>query len=73
MTGYIKNILANKKFGFIEEPATKIQYFFHMQDYKGNWDELVEDFDTLGPGIVELEFDIVKSPKGPRAGNVKKT
>lgn len=68
MVGYLKNIVANRGFGFIR--AANTEYFFHRDDFKGNWDDLVE---TNNAAIepIELQFDRVEAPKGPRAANVK--
>lgn len=67
MNGYVKNIPAGKLFGFIRAGNGK-EYFFHRADYNGHWDDLL--IDMQGPDKIEVQFDIVDSAKGPRAGNV---
>ena len=69
MVGTVKT-LSNKYYGFIRATDGK-EYFFHKSDYMGNWDELMEDY-KIPRTIIEMEFDIVSSPKGPRAANVRR-
>jgi len=65
MKGKIKKIIQERGFGFINaEDGTEV--FFHrsaLQDV---------DFDTLEEGN-NVEFDLEKGYKGPRAVNVKVT
>jgi CspA family cold shock protein len=63
MKGVVRTITAEKGYGFIRTPDG-VDYFFHKTDYTGFWDDLVND------GMVEVEFDPAKTPKGPRASNV---
>ena len=65
MVGHLKNVVANRGFGFIR--AANTEYFFHRDDFRGNWDDLVNNQGYQ----LELEFDVVKAPKGPRAANVR--
>lgn len=69
MVGTVSNIIFTKKFGFISGNNGQ-EYFFHMEDMLGSWDALVDDFSTKGGGKVRVEFDAVKTVKGPRAKNV---
>lgn len=69
MNGTIKNLLAVKNYGFIK--ADGKEYFFHKEDFEGNWNHLVEDFGVGGAEPIEVTFDIVDSLKGPRAANVR--
>jgi len=71
MKGTIKNIVLNRQFGFIRA-ANDGEYFFHKQDFNGHWTDLVEDFGHGGPENIEVTFDVVDSPKGPRAANVRR-
>jgi CspA family cold shock protein len=64
MTGTIKTIRADKGFGFINADGTS--YFFHQSAIYG------EGINDLREGD-RVEFDVVDSPKGPRAENVKRT
>ena len=70
MQGIIKKIVVKKYFGFIK--ADKYEYFFHKDDFKGHWDDLINDYETHG-GIIPVEFEVKASPKGPRAIDVKRT
>ena len=72
MKGYIKNIVAGKGFGFIIEPQTRIEYFFHRDDFNGHWNDLIDDY-ANGLEQIPVEFSIVKSPRGPRASSVVRT
>lgn len=70
MTGYIIKMPAEKFFGFIKAGNGK-EYFFHRADYNGHWDDLRREFDFVKDKI-NVEFDVVDSSKGPRAGNVRR-
>ena len=63
-TGYVKVVKADKSFGFIRA-ADKKEYFFHKDDYQGNWEELVKDFD--GKIKIDVIFEPKQGLKGPRA------
>ncbi len=69
MQGVIKTIVEKGSYGFIKT-MEGTEYFFHKQDYLGHWDDLIEDKNR---GLVTVDFDVVKSPKGPRAANVQRT
>lgn len=61
--------MPRRLFGFIVTPDGK-EYFFHRDDFKGHWDDLVADDSDKD---VEVTFDIVESTKGLRADNVSRT
>lgn len=62
-TGTIKKLVRERGFGFISDTDGR-EVFFHQSS-------LVEvKFDTLSEGQ-QVEFDVEKSPKGPRAINVR--
>lgn len=69
MTGVIRTILPDKKYGFIR--AGGKDFFFHRADCLCDWDELVNDA-KINSGVVNVQFDVVDSPKGPRAKNVNR-
>jgi len=69
MRGVVRSIIGDKGFGFIKNPESGQEYFFHKTDYQGNWQDLVED--TLRHSV-EVEFETFKAPKGPRAANVNR-
>jgi cold shock CspA family protein len=69
MTGTVKKVLPDKKYGFIRNLGG-IEYFFHRDAYTGVWIELVTDYE-MG-SIIKVEFDEVESMKGPRAENVRR-
>jgi cold shock CspA family protein len=74
MKGQLKNIIPQKNFGFIKANSSEI--FFHRSDFNGHWEDLESDFKKVQGKkgeFIELEFDVVDSPKGPRAANVKRT
>jgi len=70
MKGKLIRLVAKKGFGFIQNEQGD-DYFFHKQDFYGHWDDLVSDFDNNLK--IELEFEPIKAPKGPRAESVKRT
>lgn len=60
--GRIKKIIPERGFGFVRgEDGTEV--FFHRT-------ELTVDFDSLEEGQ-QVTYDVVNSPKGPRARNLK--
>lgn len=67
MVGTVKNVMANKFFGFIRGDGG-LEYFFHREDYEGDWDVLVEDVKGRKP--VEVSFEARNTPKGLRAALV---
>lgn len=70
LKGIIKSLNDKKKFGFIKCGGN--EYFFHREDFQGYWDDLVNDFEAFNKKKIEVEFEEVYSPKGPRASNVKR-
>ena len=69
MTGIVSNMILTKKFGFISGENGQ-EYFFHMTDVPFDWNDIVALFSKNGGGKVKVEFEAVKTPKGPRAKNV---
>ena len=66
MTGVIKTILADKKFGFITVEGREKDLFFHKEKVVG------VEFESLAVGdTVSFEIDET-GPKGPAAVNVTK-
>ncbi|MFH1339434.1 MAG: cold shock domain-containing protein [Candidatus Omnitrophota bacterium] len=63
-TGTIKKLVSDRGFGFISDTDGR-EVFFHQSG-------LVVDikFDSLNEGQT-VEFEIEKSPKGPRAINIR--
>jgi len=70
MVGVVSNVVSSKKFGFISGENGQ-EYFFHMTDMMSDWSTLVLDFYRIGGGKIKVEFEALKTPKGPRAKNVK--
>jgi cold shock CspA family protein len=68
MNGTIIRIFADKKFGFIKGEDEK-EYFFHMTDVDGFFDDLAEDV-LERRMTVKVMFEPTVSQKGPRAANV---
>lgn len=67
MTGTVKNLMGKKWFGFITSGSK--DYFFHKDDFNGDWTQL--QIMAEGGATVKVEFDEKHSPKGPRAANVR--
>jgi cold shock protein len=61
--GRIKKIIPDRGFGFVRADDGN-EVFFHRTELT------LVDFDQLEEGQV-VEFDIVDSPKGPRARNLR--
>lgn len=66
MSGTVSNLVLTKKFGFITAENGQ-EYFFHMSDLTGSWDELASAFGKNGGGKIKVSFEATKTPKGPRA------
>lgn len=64
MKGTVKMFDKEKGFGFIRAEDGK-DYFFHYSSL------LMDEYKTAEKGEA-VEFDVVESERGPRAGNVKK-
>jgi cold shock CspA family protein len=69
MLGRVKSIKPSL-YGFILDEAGQ-EYFFHAQNYKGNWEEL----QAISPPVTHLgpvvQFRVVKGPKGLKAEDVE--
>ncbi len=65
MRGRVKWFNEAKGYGFIEKEDGSGDVFVHYSSIKS------EGFKTLSEGD-EVEFDLVNSDKGPKAGNVVK-
>jgi len=63
LKGKIKRVIRERGFGFISAEDGK-EVFFHRSALQG------VNFDTLEEGN-EVEFDVERGDKGPRAVNVK--
>jgi len=70
MRGIIKRLMEEKHFGFIRSQEG-VEYFFHSSDFNGHFNDLVDDVNSGQQ--VEVEFNVVPSQKGPRAGDVVRT
>lgn len=70
MKGTLVRLKSEKMFGFIRPITGKEDFFFHKSCFNGHWDDLIEDFDN--GVVIEVEFEVVKSVKGPRAENVSR-
>jgi len=64
-TGKIKKLARERGFGFISDTDGR-EIFFHQSSLiDAKFEELRED--------AQVEFEVEKSPKGPRAINIKVT
>jgi len=74
MYGVIRTINEVKYYAFITTnfDDRSNDYFFHKSDFEGHWDDLVSDFNNKLLGAIKVEFEPVKSEKGPRAKSVKR-
>lgn len=62
-TGKIKKLVRDRGFGFISATDGREIFFHQSSIMDANFDSLNEEQD--------VEFDVEKSPKGPRAINVR--
>jgi len=65
MEGTIKNLVADKGFGFITVDGEEKDLFFHTNELKG------VSFEDLKIGD-KVSFEKADSPKGPNAVNVSR-
>jgi cold shock CspA family protein len=72
MKGKVKIVIPEKGYGFIRGDVDKVEYFFHRQDFIGHWDDLCTDVSERERNTVQVEYELVDSPKGPRAANVSR-
>jgi cold shock CspA family protein len=71
MIGTIVRIKEDKKYGFIRSSENYKEYFFHKDDFQGDWNDLVLHYNRIG-SLLKVEFEVVRNPiKGPRAQNVR--
>lgn len=68
MIGTVRGLQPDKKYGFIKTPDGKGDYFFHKDDFTGEWDTLVALY--YRGGEVKVIFETAESSKGLRAANV---
>lgn len=66
MEGKLVRIYKDLRYGFIR--ADKQDYFFHQDDFDGDWNCLVSDFDRDIPQF--LQFEPIRTEKGLRAKEV---
>lgn len=69
MKGTVKNIHANKGFGFIRADDNR-DYFFHKDDFNGHWGDLEADIENKLK--VHVKFEPEAGKKGPRAAQVSR-
>ncbi len=65
MTGTIKTLVRDRKFGFITREGEAKDLFFHSQELQGVPYEELKEGDAL-------TFDVVDTEKGPAAKNVSR-
>lgn len=64
-------MFSNKNHGFIGTEGEKTSYFFHKNDFLGHWGDLVQDYHDRNSAI-KVSFEPDKTPRGPRARNVRR-
>lgn len=69
MTGKIRKIVENKLFGFILGSDDN-DYFFHKEDFTGNFRELEDHYADRSASKIEINFEPTKGDRGFRARNV---
>jgi len=67
MNGKIVRLMSDKGYGFIKGDDGK-EYFFHRADFQEDFESLCMDVERGQK--VDVVFESVPSPKGPRAGEV---
>lgn len=64
-TGRVKKVARERGFGFISDTDGRELFFHQSSLIDMKFEELMED--------QQVEFEVEKSPKGPRAINIKNT
>lgn len=70
MIGVIKLTKFSEGYGFIATEQGE-EFFFHCQQYSGDWEELCDRVNQAGPNEVTVIFKSMEHRKGPRAINVE--
>lgn len=65
VNGKIVRVVMDRNFGFVRIDNQRGDYFFHRDDFKGEWEALVNH-----PKELAVTCVVVESPKGPRVGDV---
>jgi cold shock CspA family protein len=65
LKGHVVRILKDKQFGFIRYKG--VDYFLHITEFKGDWNELCD----LVESNPKVTFEGMKTPKGMRAIDVR--
>jgi cold shock CspA family protein len=73
MNGLIRRVIGDKGFGFLSNPLTNKEYFFHKTEFIGHWNDLVEDYNKDVLIKVTFEETNPQPQRGPRAYNVMRT
>ena len=68
MTGTIRSIRDDRDYAFLVSGANR-DIFLHKRSFIGNWDDLREMWRQSSK--IEVEFEIVETPKGLRAEKCK--
>lgn len=66
MDGRIKKIVSEKQYGFIQ--TDRSDYFFHKEDFDGDWKDLCKQFEAGAE--IEVTFEPSRTDKGLRAREV---
>lgn len=66
MDGRIKKIVRDKQYGFIQ--TDRSDYFFHKEDFDGDWKSLCDQFEA--GAVIEVTFEPARTDKGLRAREV---
>lgn len=68
MTGYVTKMNPERLFGFILGEQDKKEYFFHRDDYDGDFQELM----NARGNTIKVIFEPTNTPKGLRAKTISK-
>lgn len=67
MNGKLTSLVPDKGFGFIKGESGQ-DYFFHKSEFNGHFEDLVMDYSNNIK--IQVTFEPLKTPKGPRATEV---
>lgn len=68
MEGQVKRIYRDLRYGFIKSTDGGLDYFFHKDDFDGDWHALCTEFDNNN--TADVEFEPTNTDKGLRAKEV---
>ncbi len=68
--GIVRSLIYGRQFGFILHKNQ--DYFFHKDDYSGDFEALIQDHNNRVGNSIKVSFEPAESQRGLRAAHVEK-